>query len=62
VAPRKKSLQELKSDAFAELERRGYDVRGKTTAQIKEMLRARKRNVKSVGARAQSKADEERHQ
>jgi uncharacterized protein (UPF0335 family) len=62
VAPRKKSLQELKSDAFAELERRGYDVRGKTTAQIREMLRARKRNVKSVGSRSQNKADEERHQ
>jgi hypothetical protein len=55
-------LQELKSDAFAELERRGYDVRGKTTAQIREMLRARKRNVKSVGSRSQNKADEERHQ
>jgi hypothetical protein len=62
VAPRKKSLRELKSDAIAELERRGYDIRGKTTAQIREMLRARKRNVKSVDARAQSKADEERHQ
>ncbi|MGB7770688.1 MAG: hypothetical protein WBL43_02395 [Pseudolabrys sp.] len=62
MAPRKKSLQELKSDAFAELERRGYDVRGKTTAQIREMLRAKKRNVKSVGARARSKADEEKHQ
>jgi hypothetical protein len=62
VAPRKKSLRELKSDAIAELERRGYDIRGKTTAQIREMLRARKRNFKSVGARAQSKADEEKHQ
>jgi hypothetical protein len=62
VAPRKKSLKELKSDAIAELERRGYDVRGKTTTQIREMLRARKRNFKSVGARAQSKADEEKHQ
>jgi hypothetical protein len=58
VAPRKKSLEELKSDAIAELERRGYDVRGKTTAQIREMLRARKKNVKSVGTRVQSKADD----
>jgi hypothetical protein len=62
VAPRKKSLKELKSDAIAELERRGYDVRGKSTTQIKEMVRAKKRNVKSVTARAQSKADEEKHQ
>jgi uncharacterized protein (UPF0335 family) len=42
VALRKKPLEELKSDAFAELERRGYDVRGKTTTQIREVLRARK--------------------
>jgi hypothetical protein len=62
VAPRKKSLKELKSDAIAELERRGYDVRGKSTTQIKEMVRAKKRNVKSVGARPRSKAEEEKHQ
>ncbi|MGB6313799.1 MAG: hypothetical protein WBG13_14740 [Pseudolabrys sp.] len=55
-------MKELKSDAIAELERRGYDVRGKSTTQIKEMLRAKKRNVKSVGARARSKAEEEKHQ
>jgi uncharacterized protein (UPF0335 family) len=51
-------LEELKSDAFAELERRGYDVRGKTTTQIREVLRARKRNVKSVGTLLQSNADD----
>ncbi|MGC1946084.1 MAG: hypothetical protein WA679_00765 [Pseudolabrys sp.] len=55
-------MKELKRDAIAELERRGYDVRGKSTTQIKEMLRAKKRNVKSVGARARSKSDEEKHQ
>jgi len=33
MAPRKKTLQELRSQAIAELERRGYDVRGKTPAQ-----------------------------
>ena len=27
---RKKTLEELKGEAIAELERRGYDVRGKT--------------------------------
>jgi hypothetical protein len=38
---RKKTLDELKSEAFARLERLGYDVRGKTPAQIRQMLRAR---------------------
>ena len=41
MAPRKKSLEQLKSEAIAELERRGYDVRGKTPAQIKQILRRR---------------------
>jgi hypothetical protein len=41
MAPRKKTLDELRREAIAELERRGYDVRGKTPAQIREMLRAR---------------------
>jgi hypothetical protein len=40
--PRKKTLDELKSETFAELERRGYDVSGKTPAQIRKMLRARR--------------------
>jgi hypothetical protein len=45
-APRKKSLEELKAEAIAELERRGFDVRGKTPAQIRNLLRLRskKRN------------------
>jgi hypothetical protein len=38
---RKKTLEQLKSEAFAELERRGYEVRGKTPAQIRQMLRRR---------------------
>jgi len=37
----KKTLEALKSEAFAELERRGYEVRGKTPAQIKQILRRR---------------------
>jgi hypothetical protein len=37
----KKTLDELKSEAISKLERRGYDVRGKTPAQIRQMLRAR---------------------
>jgi len=40
-APRKKTLKELKNEAIAGLESRGYDVRGKTPAQIRIMLRAR---------------------
>jgi hypothetical protein len=37
--PQKKTLAELRNEAIAELERRGYDVRGKTLAQIRKMLR-----------------------
>jgi hypothetical protein len=44
---RKKTLEELKSDAIAELERRGYDVRGKTPAQIRQILRRRPTKPKS---------------
>jgi hypothetical protein len=45
--PRKKTLEELKSEAIAELEHRGYDVRGKTPAQIRQMLRSRHTKQKS---------------
>jgi hypothetical protein len=38
---RQQELAELKSSAIAELERRGYDVRGKTTAQIKQIIQRR---------------------
>jgi len=41
VVLRKKALEELKSAAFAELERRGYEVRGKTPAQIRLILKRR---------------------
>ncbi len=43
--PRKKTLEELRNEAIAELERRGYDVRGKTTAEIRKLLRRRKNKV-----------------
>jgi len=43
MAPPKKTLEELKNEAITELERRGYDVRGKTPAQIRQMLSARPR-------------------
>jgi hypothetical protein len=48
MAPRKKTLEELKNEAIAELERRGYDVRGKTPAQIRQILRARPKRPKST--------------
>jgi hypothetical protein len=41
---RKSKLEELaklKHEALAELQRRGYEVRGKTPAQIREMLKRR---------------------
>ena len=37
----REELAELKSAAIAELERRGYDVCGKTPDQIRQMLRRR---------------------
>jgi hypothetical protein len=37
--PRKKTLDELRNEAMSKLERRGYDVHGKTPAQIRRMLR-----------------------
>ena len=40
-------LAELKSAALAELECRGYDVRGKTPAQIKQILKRPPSNQKS---------------
>jgi hypothetical protein len=39
--PRKKTPGELKNAAIAQLERRGYDVRGKTPAQIRQILKRR---------------------
>jgi hypothetical protein len=42
--PRKKTLEELKSTAIAELERRGYDVRGKTPSEIRQMLKRRRKH------------------
>ena len=36
-------LAELKSAAIAKLEQRGYDVRGKTPTQIRQILKARRR-------------------
>lgn len=47
-APRKKTLEELKNEAIAELEHRGYDVRGKTPAQIRELLRRRPKKPDSI--------------
>lgn len=40
-------LAELRRTALAELERRGYDVRGKTPAQIRQILKRRPSKQKS---------------
>lgn len=45
--PCKKTLEELKREAIAKVELRGYDVRGKTWAQIRRMLRANPAKRKS---------------
>jgi hypothetical protein len=37
----REKLAELKSAAIAEFERRGYEVRGKTPAQIRQILKRR---------------------
>jgi hypothetical protein len=39
AVPRKKTLEELKIAAIAELERRGYEVRGRTPAEIRKILK-----------------------
>ena len=37
-------MEELKAEAIAKLERHGLDVRGKTPAQIRKLLRLRSKN------------------
>ena len=41
-------LAELKQAALTELEQRGYDVRGKTPAQIRKMLKRRPKKLDRV--------------
>ena len=48
----RKELAELKNTALAELECRGYDVRGKTPAQIRQILKLRSLKNKSKAQRA----------
>jgi hypothetical protein len=45
---KREHLAELKSAAIAELERRGYEVRGKTPGQIRQILKRRPLKQKSV--------------
>jgi hypothetical protein len=47
---RRKTLEELKSEAFAQLERRGYEVHGKTPAQTRQILRRRLAKPKSLAS------------
>jgi hypothetical protein len=44
-------LAELKRAAIAELERRGYDVRGKTPAQIRQILKRPPRSGNQTNGR-----------
>lgn len=53
--PCKKTLEELKREAIAKLELRGYDVRDKTWAQIRQMLRAKPVKRKSNAESNESK-------
>ena len=41
VMLRRKAFKEIRSAALAELERRGYEVWGKTPAQIRQILKRR---------------------
>ena len=41
-------LAELKNEALAKLERRGYEVRGKTPAQIRQVLKRRPTKSPSI--------------
>jgi len=58
-APHKKTLEELKTEAIAELERRGFNVRGKTPAQIRKLLRLhskkRSTNQRAIGWRTNNR-------
>jgi hypothetical protein len=45
-------LASLREEAIANLERRGYEVRGKTPAQIKSALKGRPKRRKSAEASA----------
>lgn len=43
----RKDIAELREEALTRLERRGYDVRGKTPGQIRQILRRRPTMQKS---------------
>jgi hypothetical protein len=45
---KQEKLAELKNEAFAKLERRGYEVRGKTPAQIRQVLKRRPTKPPSI--------------
>jgi hypothetical protein len=53
----REKLAELKNTALAELERRGYEVRGKTPAEIRQLL---KRRPSKTNLRAQPTQSAER--
>ena len=54
---RKEKYAELKMAALAELERRGYEVRGKTPGQIREILKRRPRGRRPQHAKKTAAAE-----
>jgi hypothetical protein len=49
-AKMRERLAELKNEALARLERRGYQVRGKTPAQIRQILKRRPTTSESIAS------------
>ncbi len=52
------TLEELREEAITELERRGYEVRGKTPAQIRELLRGHSKKRSSKATRTSWRTDD----
>jgi hypothetical protein len=48
---KREQLAKLKSAAIAELERRGYEVRGKTPGQIRQIIKRRPLQQKTVATK-----------
>jgi hypothetical protein len=47
AVPHRKTLEQLRCEAIVALESRGYDIRGKTPAQIRKILKRRSKSQKS---------------
>jgi hypothetical protein len=49
-AKMREGLEELKNEALTRLEHRGYEVRGKTTTEIRQILRRRPTKLGSIAS------------